>query len=371
MAELRRELAWATLAQIDAAVAEGRDPSNAVAFAALLAPFVPDELRAGDLHAAIAELSNPLVVQLHVTRRDNERLRYLMTAQRKLAAARRKGGQAELAGGRDLIDDAVLLYEILERAHGREVADVPAVAPSEGRNDDAPETGDGSRKRRRRRRGGRRRHQNDRRDDAKPCARWNTPSSIAPSLRLLSSRRPLGGPMSRARDFEHLVVDLVDAGSREHYADAGLYDYEYRRRRADVTFYRELAKKRLSPGDTILELGAGSGRVTIPLARDGFRVVAVDQSPAMLARLRARVAALPAAAKARVEVVPGDLRRTFRGTVRVRPPRALLRSRSPRSTSSSTSTRAARSTRASRASAARSRRAVRSRSTSSSPTSRG
>ena len=40
---------------------------------------------------------------------------------------------------------------------------------------------------------------------------------------------------------DELVDDLVDAGSREHYADAGLYDHEYRRRRADVSFYRALA----------------------------------------------------------------------------------------------------------------------------------
>lgn len=114
----------------------------------------------------------------------------------------------------------------------------------------------------------------------------------------------------RKQAFEELVDDLVDAGSREHYADAALYDYEYRRRRADVNFYRELAKQRLGKGGDmlpILELGAGSGRVTIPLARDGHRVVALDQSPAMLAKLRERVDALPAAARGRVEVVEGDL----------------------------------------------------------------
>lgn len=100
-----------------------------------------------------------------------------------------------------------------------------------------------------------------------------------------------------------LVDDLVDAGSREHYADAALYDYEYRRRRADVTFYRELAKRR--DADRILELGAGSGRLTIPLARDGRTVIAVDQAPSMLAALRARAAKLP---PGRVTTVPGDLR---------------------------------------------------------------
>ena len=113
-------------------------------------------------------------------------------------------------------------------------------------------------------------------------------------------------PGSAGRLPAELVDDLVDAGSREHYADAALYDYEYRRRRADVTFYRELARRR-GGGGPILELGAGSGRVTVALARDGHRVVAVDRSPAMLARLKDRVAALPAAVAARIEIVPGDL----------------------------------------------------------------
>lgn len=114
--------------------------------------------------------------------------------------------------------------------------------------------------------------------------------------------------VARKRDLdEQLVAELIDAGSREHYADAALYDYEYRRRRADVTFYRELAKRRLGGPGRILELGAGSGRVTIPLARDGHEVVAVDQSRPMLARLESRRAKLPAAAASRITVVPGDL----------------------------------------------------------------
>ncbi|HEY6035183.1 MAG TPA: methyltransferase [Kofleriaceae bacterium] len=101
-----------------------------------------------------------------------------------------------------------------------------------------------------------------------------------------------------------LIDDLVDAGSREHYADAALYDYEYRRRRADVTFYRELAKQR---GGPILDLGCGSGRVTVPLARDGHAVHGLDQSEAMLAKLRARVAQLPAAVAQRITVSTGNL----------------------------------------------------------------
>jgi hypothetical protein len=157
----RRALAWSTLAQIDLAIAAGRDPSNAVAFAALLAPFLPDEIRGADLHGVLQEIAAPLIDQLHVTRRDSERLRYLLMAQRKLASARRRGVQAELAGGRELIDDALLLHDLLERAAGRDPgeAPVPTIVPDEGRDDDAEELDANGepRKRRRRRRGGQRR----------------------------------------------------------------------------------------------------------------------------------------------------------------------------------------------------------------------
>ena len=111
-------------------------------------------------------------------------------------------------------------------------------------------------------------------------------------------------------DRAHLARDrghAVSLGAHEHYRDAALYDYEYRRRRADVTFYRELATKRLGGPGRVLELGAGSGRVTIPLARDGHEVVAIDQSKAMLARLRSRTESLPGAVRSRITVVDGDL----------------------------------------------------------------
>ncbi len=107
--------------------------------------------------------------------------------------------------------------------------------------------------------------------------------------------------------LQDLILSLVDAGSREHYEDAELYDYEYRRRRADVTFYRELAR-RLPAGAPVLDLGAGTGRLALPLARDGHPVVAVDQAPAMLERLRARGERAPAAIADRLDVRVGDLR---------------------------------------------------------------
>jgi len=106
-----------------------------------------------------------------------------------------------------------------------------------------------------------------------------------------------------------LIGELIDAGSREHYNDAALYDYEYRRRRADVAFYRELAVRRLGASGRILELGAGSGRITIPLARAGFEVTAVDSNKQMLGKLRERMATLPRRVAERITIVEADLRR--------------------------------------------------------------
>lgn len=103
-------------------------------------------------------------------------------------------------------------------------------------------------------------------------------------------------------------VPAVDLGAHEHYLDAALYDHEYRRRRADVRWYVDLARRLLGPSGRILELGAGTGRVTVPLARAGYQVTALDHEPAMLAALEARRRRLPAATAARITPVVGDLR---------------------------------------------------------------
>ncbi|HEY5936954.1 MAG TPA: methyltransferase domain-containing protein, partial [Kofleriaceae bacterium] len=138
-------------------------------------------------------------------------------------------------------------------------------------------------------------------------ARQPRPARRGHRAKTPTARRVAAPPVPAETRFDELVAQLVDAGSREHYEDAALYDYEYRRRRADVNFYREVAKQRLGGSGRILELGAGTGRVTIPLARDGHHVTALDQAPTMLERLGARIAALPPAARDRVDIVRGDL----------------------------------------------------------------
>ena len=84
---------------------------------------------------------------------------------------------------------------------------------------------------------------------------------------------------------------LLDAGTRDHYQDAALYDFEYSDRVEDILHYRALAAEQ---GDSIkiLELGAGTGRITVPLARDSHRVTALDACAPMLDSLRATVARL-------------------------------------------------------------------------------
>ncbi len=105
--------------------------------------------------------------------------------------------------------------------------------------------------------------------------------------------------------------DDLEAGTVEHYRDARLYDFEYRRRRADVTFYRRLAGALgRPPGKAldVLELGCGTGRLLCALASDGHRPVGLDRSAEMLAVLRARLGR-GALRHRRVAILRADLRR--------------------------------------------------------------
>ena len=93
--------------------------------------------------------------------------------------------------------------------------------------------------------------------------------------------------------------------ARSPFDDPLLYDWEYRRRRDDVRFYRTLAGER---GGPVLDLGCGTGRLMIPLLRDGHAVVGVDRARPMLTRAAARVARLRAGLRRRALLVRGDLR---------------------------------------------------------------
>jgi SAM-dependent methyltransferase len=90
------------------------------------------------------------------------------------------------------------------------------------------------------------------------------------------------------------------------YAAPELYDYEYRRRREDVWFYRTLAEER---GGPILDLGCGTGRLFVPLLRDGHTVVGIDRATPMLARAYRRLTRLRSSVRQRGLLVRCDLTR--------------------------------------------------------------
>jgi SAM-dependent methyltransferase len=96
------------------------------------------------------------------------------------------------------------------------------------------------------------------------------------------------------------------AGTDAHYRDARYYDHFYRRRKEDVRFYVDLAER---VGGPVLELGVGTGRVALAIARAGIPVVGVDRMAPMLARAAERLDREPKAVRARVELRKGDLLR--------------------------------------------------------------
>ena len=79
-----------------------------------------------------------------------------------------------------------------------------------------------------------------------------------------------------------------------------------RRRVGDVAFYRDAAQEF---GDPVLELGCGTGRITLALAEEGHRVTGLDISKRMLERCTQKRAALTTEARERAHLVQGDMMR--------------------------------------------------------------
>jgi len=81
-----------------------------------------------------------------------------------------------------------------------------------------------------------------------------------------------------------------------------LYDHvPLYRERTDVAFYVEEAR---SP---VLELGCGTGRIVVPIARAGHTIVGLDSSSQMLERARANLSREPAAVQQRVTLQQRDI----------------------------------------------------------------
>jgi SAM-dependent methyltransferase len=84
-------------------------------------------------------------------------------------------------------------------------------------------------------------------------------------------------------------------------AIAELYDPWSRSVTEDVGFYVAEARK---AGGPVVELGVGTGRIAVPIAEAGVRVIGVDSSPAMLEACRKRAQA----AGVELDLRLGDLR---------------------------------------------------------------
>src|SRR5213078_3302963 len=82
---------------------------------------------------------------------------------------------------------------------------------------------------------------------------------------------------------------------------ARIYDAWSRSVTEDVPFYLEEARR---SGGPVVELGVGTGRIAVPIACDGIRVIGVDSSQAMLEICAERARLAGAALDLRL----GDLR---------------------------------------------------------------
>ena len=86
---------------------------------------------------------------------------------------------------------------------------------------------------------------------------------------------------------------------------APYYDWENAQTvgRRDIAFWQRMASAVDGP---VLELGCGTGRVALPVARQGVTVVGIDRSAPMLDRARTRVKR--ARLQSRVQLVRADIR---------------------------------------------------------------
>ncbi len=98
---------------------------------------------------------------------------------------------------------------------------------------------------------------------------------------------------------------MVSRDAFEEYDFARFYDWQYAGNKADVPFYAALAEQCGSP---ILEVACGTGRITIPLARRGFRMVGIDLSEHMLEYAYISLGSEPDHVRDRITLAKADMR---------------------------------------------------------------
>ncbi len=85
---------------------------------------------------------------------------------------------------------------------------------------------------------------------------------------------------------------------------ARFYDWIYEGITEDIPFYLAAAREHGSP---VLELACGTGRITIPLAREGFEVTGLDLSAEMLRIAREKLSKERPEVHARLRLIEADM----------------------------------------------------------------
>ena len=182
--EACRQVAWRVLDELDAALKERAieawQPTNATLLALLVEPFVledgADEGAQRDHFVRIEDTLRPVVTRVRASRRDAERARQILLAQKRLRPSKRRKSRPMALVRRDYFLEALTVYELLSRSTrgpGDESTDAigrwyslwrkstgaPAERPPTTETAGGPDAAEdgGERRRRRRRRGGRRR----------------------------------------------------------------------------------------------------------------------------------------------------------------------------------------------------------------------
>jgi SAM-dependent methyltransferase len=75
--------------------------------------------------------------------------------------------------------------------------------------------------------------------------------------------------------------------------------------RGDISFYVRTADE---SGGPVLELGCSTGRVLLPIARSGIKVVGLDLSPQMLAVCRNKLTSESGEMRSRVQLIQADIK---------------------------------------------------------------
>jgi len=114
----------------------------------------------------------------------------------------------------------------------------------------------------------------------------------------MSGRERNSSGRSDTSDEPEATLDLYESTAR-------YYDLQYGDFPEDVEFYLETAKM---AGGPILECMCGTGRILIPLAENGYEILGVDRSPAMLDECARKLDLLDPEAQSMVEIAQEDVR---------------------------------------------------------------